>query len=144
VAVVPVQVGDIQPIPLRTSDALYRIGQEALANAVRHAHPTTLNIALEYKKKWVRLVIRDNGIGFIQREDRGGFGVLGMRKRAMGISARLEISSVPRQGTQVSVTAPIPPHVAFASWPVLLMKFLREHSRNVTRTGPNRAHPYRG
>jgi signal transduction histidine kinase len=144
VAVVPSSVGDIQPIPLRTSDALYRIGQEALANAVRHAHPTTLHIVLENKTKWVRLVVRDNGIGFIEREDQGGFGVLGMRKRATSISARLTISSEPHQGTQVSVTAPIPPHVTFASWPALLLKFLREHSRNVTRTDAPHPHPYRG
>ena len=144
VAVVFTSLGEVQPIPLRISDTLYRIGQEALANAVRHAHPTTLNLILEFKKNWVRLLICDDGTGFIQREDLGGFGVLGMRKRAASISAKLEISSELGKGTRVSVTTSLPPRITFASWPSLLLKFLREHIRNVTITDPTRPHPYRG
>ena len=102
VAVVSSSLGEVQPIPLRISDTLYRIGQEALANAVRHAHPTTINLTLEFKKNYVRLLICDDGSGFIQRERLGGFGVLGMRKRAAGISAKLEISSELGKGTRVS------------------------------------------
>ena len=98
----PTSLGEVQPIPLRISDTLYRIGQEALANAVRHAHPTTINLTLEFKKNYVRLLICDDGSGFIQREDSSGFGVLGMRKRAAGISAKLEISSELGKGTRVS------------------------------------------
>ena len=143
VAVLSTSLGQVRPIPLNTGDTLYRIGQEALANAVRHAHPTTLNIILEFGKNWVRLLIGDDGSGFIQREDLGGFGVLGMRKRATGISAKLEIFSEPGNGTRVSVTASLPPRITFASWPSLLLKFLREHIRNVTTAKP-RPHPYRG
>ena len=144
VAVVSTSLGEVQPIPLRISDTLYRIGQEALANAVRHAHPATLNLILEFKKNWVRLLIRDDGSGFIQREDLGGFGVLGMRKRAASISAKLEISSELGKGTRVWVTASLPPRITFASWPSLLLKFLREHIRNVRTSDPPRPHPYRG
>ncbi len=144
VAVISRSLGEVQPVPLRISDNLYRIGQEALANAVRHARPTTLNIVLEYKKNWVRLLIGDDGVGFIQREEQGGFGVLGMRKRATSISARLDISSVLGRGTQVSVTAPLPPRITFISWPGHLFKFLREHFSNATTTDPPHPHPYRG
>ena len=92
----------------------------------------------------MRLLIRDDGSGFIQREDLGGFGVLGMRKRAASISAKLEISSELGKGTRVWVTASLPPRITFASWPSLLLKFLREHIRNVRTSDPPRPHPYRG
>jgi len=126
------------------SDTLYRIGQEALANAVRHARPTTLSIILEYKKSSVRLLVGDDGTGFVQREELGGFGVLGMRKRATSIAATLDISSVLGRGTQVSVTAPLPPRLTFISWPRHLFNFLREHFSNATTADPPHPHPYRG
>src|SRR5271170_742183 len=144
VAVAANSVGAVQPIPLRISDSLYRIGQEALANAVRHAHATTLNIGLEYRKDSVRLLIGDDGTGFIERDDQHGFGVLGMRKRATSLSAELEILGVPGKGTHVSVVVALPPRVTFTSWPSLLYKFLREHIRSVTTPDPPHPHPNRG
>jgi signal transduction histidine kinase len=143
VQVVATSSGDIRLLPLRIADTLYRIGQEALANAVRHAHPTTLKISLEYRKNMVRLLIADDGSGFLQEDEvLGGFGVLGMRKRAIGISARFEICANLGEGTQVSVTTPLPPRVTFASWPVFLWKFLREHTRNGTPAVKSRPHSY--
>jgi signal transduction histidine kinase len=143
VTVISRSLGEVRPVPLRMSDNLYRIGQEALANAVRHAHPTRLNIVLEYTKNSVRLLIGDDGAGFVQGSELGGFGVLGMRKRAASISARLDVSSVLGQGTEVSVTAPLPPRITFISWPGILSKFLREHLRNATTADPPHPHPYR-
>jgi signal transduction histidine kinase len=144
VAVVAKSQGEVQAIPLRISDNLYRIGQEALANAVRHAHPSTLSILLEYKKSSVRLNINDDGKGFVQREDLGGFGLLGMRKRAASIAAQLDITSQLGQGTKVAVTAALPPRITFLSWPQLLYKFLREKYRNATAIRPPHPRPYRG
>jgi signal transduction histidine kinase len=148
VTVIARSLGEVRPVPLRMSDNLYRIGQEALANAVRHAHPTTLNIVIEYKKNSVRLLIGDDGTGFVQEKELGGaelggFGVLGMRKRAASISAQLDVSSVLGRGTEVSVTAPLPPRITFISWPGMLSKFLREHLRNATTADPPHPHPYR-
>ena len=144
VAVVAKSSGDVQAIPLRISDNLYRIGQEALANAVRHAHPRTLSILLEYRKSSVRLNIVDDGKGFVQREDAGGFGLLGMRKRAASIAAHLDILCQLGQGTQVVVTAALPPRITFLSWPPLLYRFLREKYRNATTVEPTHPRPYRG
>lgn len=55
VQVVAEAEGDQRPIPLRITDALYRIGQEAIANAVRHANPTMLTIRLQYSENMARL-----------------------------------------------------------------------------------------
>ena len=144
VAVTSRVLGEVRPIPLRMSDHLYRIGQEALANAVRHARPSRLNIVLEYKKNEVRLLVDDDGTGFISKEEQNGFGVLSMRKRATSISARLDISSVLGRGTQVSVTAPLPPGITLISWPAHFLRFLREHFSNAATAEPPHPHPYRG
>lgn len=144
VTVVARSLGEVQAIPLRITDSLYRIGQEALANAVRHAHPRTLSILLEYRKNSVRLNILDDGTGFVQREDLGGFGLLGMLKRATSIAAHLDITSQLGQGTQVVVTAELPPRITFLSWPQLLSRFLGEKFRYATTVKPPHPRPYRG
>ena len=143
VEVIAKSTGEIQPIPLRLSDSLYRIGQEALANSVRHAHPANLTISLEHRKTEVRLTIADDGTGFRAGEDLGGFGLTGMRKRAAIIASDLHIVTEPGKGTQVIVTVPLPPHVTLISWPRLLLKFLKEHLHHATAADAPNSHLYR-
>jgi signal transduction histidine kinase len=107
--------GNPRPLSPRVADTLLRIGQESLANAVRHADPTQLLISLHWEKDVVRLAVRDNGIGFVKSGGLLGFGLRGMRKRAASINAKLEISSQPNQGTRVEVAAPLPPSFSFAA-----------------------------
>jgi signal transduction histidine kinase len=127
VQVIAEETGDIRPIPLRIADTLLRIGQEAVANAVRHAHPTQLTIHLSYSEDSVRLLIEDNGIGFLQDESPRGFGIRGMRKRAQSISATFKIDSRQGEGTRIQATAPLPPRLTVTSWPKLFWKFVKEH-----------------
>jgi signal transduction histidine kinase len=101
--------GSPRPIPPLIMDTLLRIGQESIANAVRHADPSRLQISLHWEQDAVRLAVRDNGIGFVKSGGLLGFGLRGMRKRAADIGARLEIFSQPRAGTRVEVTAHVPP-----------------------------------
>jgi signal transduction histidine kinase len=132
--------GDARPMPVRVSDTLFRIGQEAIANAVRHALPTCLNIVLRYEKSAVHLMVEDNGVGFISGGDLLGFGLRGMRKRADGISAVLQILSTPGHGTSVRVAAPLPPRFTFTSWPSYIWQYLQEHQSNAQKR--ERSHPY--
>ena len=103
VQIISKAVGDVSRTPLRITDTLYHIGQEALANAVRHAQPTALTISLLYDKNTVHLSILDNGKGFRPTEDLPGFGLRSMRKRAATISATLTLYSSPGEGTEISV-----------------------------------------
>jgi signal transduction histidine kinase len=128
VQVVATSAGNVRPLTLHLSDTLCRIGQEALANAVRHAHPTKLAIHLEYSENLLRMLISDDGAGFVEDPDQPSFGVLGMRKRAMSISSKLEIRSDPREGTMVSIAAPLPSRVTITSLPGFLWKFLKEYT----------------
>lgn len=143
VKVIASSTGHVRAIPLRVQDTLYRIGQEAVANAVRHAHPSTITINLGYQNNALQMRITDDGAGFRDGEMTRGFGLQGMRRRASSISARLEISSTQGQGTEVCVIAPLTPLVTFRSWPTLLWKFLREHTRHVPAITKTNPYPYR-
>jgi Histidine kinase/Histidine kinase-, DNA gyrase B-, and HSP90-like ATPase len=101
--------GSVPNIPLRVSDTLLRIGYEAIANAIRHAHCSRITISLVYGKSNVEMIIEDDGVGFVVSSDSAGFGVRGMHKRADNISAHFRIDSAPGEGTAVHVVAPLPP-----------------------------------
>ena len=145
----PVQVvsereGDERPIPLRIADTLYRIGQEAIANAVRHAHPTILKVRLTYSGNAVCLQIDDNGTGFTQGGGLLGFGIRGMRRRAESISAAFQLQSKPGEGTRIQITASLPPRMTLVSWPKLLWKFVWGHWIDGRPTKHADSHSYRG
>jgi signal transduction histidine kinase len=109
--------GEAHSIPVRISDTLFRIGQEALANAVRHANPNVLLISLIYDEATLQLQIEDDGKGFVVDADSAGFGIRGMRKRADTISAELNIHSGLGQGTTVQAIAPMPTKLMRTLWP---------------------------
>jgi signal transduction histidine kinase len=102
-------IGTPRPLPPKIALSLLRIGQEAIANAVRHADPCSLKISVTHESDFVRLAVRDDGCGFVKSGGLLGFGLRGMRKRAAALSAKLEIISHPGEGTCVEVTAPVPP-----------------------------------
>lgn len=116
--------GAQRSIPPQMVFSLVRIGQEAISNAVRHADPTHLEIAVVYEKHTVRLAVTDNGCGFVESGDLLGFGLRGMHKRAAALSARLEIVSYPGRGTRIEVIAPLPHNFT-------LLAFLRRAWRHL-------------
>ena len=138
------QSGDARPIPIRISDTFFRVGQEAIANAVRHARPTTISILLSHEKNTVTLVVEDDGIGFIDAGDKLGFGVRGMRKRAEAISATFQIVSSTDGGTRVQVRAPLPPKFAARDWPLRIWHYLKEFRLNGQNSRRINSYPHRG
>ena len=107
--------GDAKQIPLRIGDTLFRIGQEAIANAVRHGRPRTIQLRLVYGRYSVKLTIRDDGEGFSPQDENSGFGIRGMKRRADGIAASFRIRSSPGHGTSVAVRAMLP-QTMLSSW----------------------------
>jgi signal transduction histidine kinase len=99
--------GSVRAIPGDVKMQLFRIGQEAIANAIRHADPAQLAINVEYGDSLVRLTVIDDGRGFLIRGDLLGFGIRGMRKRASEINADFDLVSVPGVGTTIAVSVPI-------------------------------------
>ncbi|MFJ9174873.1 HAMP domain-containing sensor histidine kinase [Streptomyces sp. NPDC102360] len=86
--------------------ALYRVAQESLTNAARHAGAERLEVALQCADGAVTLTVTDDGRGI--EEVHEGAGIRGMRERALLIGARLDITSTVGSGTRVRLTAPLP------------------------------------
>jgi two-component system sensor histidine kinase UhpB len=83
---------------------VYRVAQEALANALRHANPTEVTVSLRHDGPKVVLAVSDDGTGLPEAMEGRGLG--GMRERAMLIDAQLEIRSDPASGTEVVLSMP--------------------------------------
>ncbi len=83
--------------------ALYRIGQEAVTNSLKHSNATTITVELKNDKEGIVLSIQDNGCGFDAHNDNGinGFGLEGMRERANLVGGKLDISSRLSEGTSI-------------------------------------------
>ena len=92
-------------LPEQVTTTLYRIAQESLNNAVRHAHAVTIKVELVSDPDQVVLRIADDGLGFdVDRRQAGHHGLDIMRERAEEIGAVFEIESCGGCGTQVTVT----------------------------------------
>ncbi len=87
-------------------DNLLRVAQEALANALRHAHAETITVELEYTPEGVRLRVYDNGTGFAP-SNAHGFGLVSMRERAQRIGGELTVASQAGVGTDVTLFVPV-------------------------------------
>jgi signal transduction histidine kinase len=144
VQVISKREGDQRPLPLRIADTLYRIGQEAIANAVSHADPTILTILLRCTADQACLQIEDNGAGFVEGNAVHGFGIRGMRRRAQSISAELQIETESGAGTRIVVSAPLPPRITLTNWPKRLWKYGKEHWIDTRPARPVDSHSYRG
>ncbi len=87
--------------------ALVRITREAVSNAIRHGHASTVSIQLEESDDGRRLVVEDDGTGFdvgAVAQTSTGFGLMSMEERARGLRGAFEIESTPGEGTRVAVT----------------------------------------
>jgi signal transduction histidine kinase len=88
---------------------LYRIAQEALINAVKHASATMVDLAIEIREDLVTLTIEDDGIGFDISEESvlTGNGLHNMRERTGLLHGTMEIGPGSGGGTQIRVNIPI-------------------------------------
>ncbi len=84
----------IDRLPLPTEEALYRIGQEALHNVVKHANASNAALRIVTDGERVRLSVTDDGIGFAPDQvPRGHLGLIGMRQRADLVGGELRVES---------------------------------------------------
>ncbi len=105
---VPVEVkvrGTPVRLPAGNEMNLLRIGQEAVANAIKHGHAHSVQVVLAYEASNVRLCVSDDGRGFCTHDPTptGHFGLLDMRERAQAMGCVLQIDSEPGHGTKITV-----------------------------------------
>jgi PAS domain S-box-containing protein len=92
-------------LPAPVEEALYRIAQEALNNALKHARARSISLSLRHEGPTVTLEIADDGAGFDQAAvgGHGGFGLRGMAERARQVGGHLAVQSAPGEGTTIRV-----------------------------------------
>jgi signal transduction histidine kinase len=106
--------GQPSTAPPDTDAALLRVAQEALTNVARHAGATRVDLTLSYLDDLVLLDIADDGVGFAADAvtggsvEAGGYGLLAMRERMLGVGGDLVVESAPGDGTTVAARIPLP------------------------------------
>ncbi len=104
--------GPVKRLAAAQEIGLYRIVQEALANAARHAHAHAIQVRATFTDRALHLHIADDGQGFTPPErlsslsQDGHFGLMGMHERADLIGAQLEVHASPGQGTTIDIHLP--------------------------------------
>jgi signal transduction histidine kinase len=99
-------------LPPEIETTLYRIFQEALSNVIRHANATHVSFTLARRDHRLIGRIRDDGRGFVPANVKAnpsthrGLGLLGMQERVAQCGGRLEVTSRPGQGTEVTIYIP--------------------------------------
>lgn len=100
---------DIQLLPTRPSgeveQACFRIAQEGLTNALRHARAGEIHVSLRDDEDRLRLEVVDDGDGFDPKGPRG-LGLIVMRERAQSVGGALQIDSAPGAGTRIMLHLP--------------------------------------
>ncbi len=97
---------DLTPQSPERELVIYRVAQEATTNAIRHAHPTTIDVTLHANHHRLTLIVRDDGRG-IRAARREGGGIRGMRERASLVGGALHVESAPSSGTEVRLEIPL-------------------------------------
>jgi len=95
--------GESVPLLPVQANALYRIAEEALSNAERHAEASRLSVRLSYANG-VTLSVQDDGLGFepaAVETDR--YGLVGIRERAALVDGEVTVKSAPDEGTTLTV-----------------------------------------
>jgi signal transduction histidine kinase len=95
-------------LPEEIAVTMYRIAQEALANAVRHANCRNIQVQLVQHPRGVELSVTDDGIGIAPDRlvDTASFGLVGIRERAELVGGHVSIHTGPNQGTSVRAMFP--------------------------------------
>src|SRR5215210_4668636 len=106
------------PLPSEVEAMLFRVSQEALNNARKHARGASrVALTLSYMGETVALDVRDDGAGFdparefgkTRNRESGGFGLKGMRERVEGVGGILSVESAPGEGSTLTVELPAVP-----------------------------------
>jgi len=104
-------IGEAKPVEPAVHEQILWVAREALLNALRHSKASSVEVEIEYLRRKLRVIVRDNGIGINVEELMSGkslhWGLTGMRERAASIGAEVHVWSEQGQGTEVGISVPI-------------------------------------
>ena len=99
--------GGLPPLSPDVELVIYRVAQEALTNALRHAGADVATVSLTADAEQIELSVAGDGDGIPPQLPRGTAGIAGMRERALLVGGRLSIQSRPGRGTEVRLIVPL-------------------------------------
>ncbi|OIU67673.1 sensor histidine kinase [Rossellomorea aquimaris] len=103
-----VNIGLDVRLPSKYEVALFRLVQECVQNALKHAESTHIQVKVEVKKDKITVVVKDNGKGFDTKETQtGSFGIMGMKERVDLLEGDITIDSKIGAGTLVLIQVPL-------------------------------------
>lgn len=106
--------GQLDALPSNVGRAAYRIVQEALANVLRHAGDATADVSVHWIGERLFITVENDGVGRPHggehATENSGYGIMGMRERAVALRGDLEAGPRPEGGFRVSAILPIPVH----------------------------------
>jgi signal transduction histidine kinase len=105
---VDIELASDRRLSRETETAIYRIVQEALSNAVKHADAEEVRLRVAQLSDRVQVAVEDDGRGFDPDAVRAGFGLTGMRERALLAGGRLWVASEDGGPTRVTAVLPLP------------------------------------
>lgn len=101
--------GNEDRIPSDYEVAIFRLVQECLNNAIKHGQAKEVNVKIEWTKKDINIVVKDDGVGFdTSHVKEQSFGIIGMRERVDLLEGKMKIHSVIDKGTIVIFKIPYP------------------------------------
>ncbi|AVD55381.1 MULTISPECIES: sensor histidine kinase [Heyndrickxia] len=101
-------VGEERRLPTNYEIALFRLIQESVQNALKHAKATEIQVKSELRKNSFIATVKDNGVGFdIHSIREGAFGIVGMRERVSLLNGEISIHSKIGAGTLVIIQIPM-------------------------------------
>jgi signal transduction histidine kinase len=92
-------------LPERIEVAAYYVVSEALTNAAKHSRASRVEVDVGVADDTLRLLIRDNGVG--GADPSRGSGLIGLSDRVEAVGGRIEVTSLPAEGTSLLVTMPL-------------------------------------
>jgi signal transduction histidine kinase len=95
-------------LPDEHRTCVYRVIQEALHNATRHAHAQLVRVTVSKESDRIRVVVQDDGAGFDPGQEKG-MGMIGMEERVRALGGQFRVDSRPGDGTTVTVVLPLAP-----------------------------------
>ncbi|MGE8080473.1 sensor histidine kinase [Peribacillus loiseleuriae] len=103
-----INLGEEKRLPSDMEVALFRLVQESIQNALKHAKPKSIQVKLSMTKEMVIVTVKDDGIGFDSDVQKAGsFGLMGMKERVELLEGEMTIDSHQGVGTLVSVKVPL-------------------------------------
>lgn len=103
-----ISIGQEKRTASKLEVALFRLVQEAVTNALKHADATEIQVKIEFNSEYAILLVKDDGCGFNQEEKKeNSFGLIGMKERVDLLDGTISVHSKINQGTLVMIKVPI-------------------------------------